>query len=191
MASSQSTPVTAKPQANEWARTILNSAAVLVDFETTGLRDSEICQIGVIDMQGNVLMDTLVKPSGKISAGATRVNGITNAMVQDAPGFTELYVKLSTIFAGKIVVAYNVAFDMGVLKGECSRRKLPTPHMVRWECAMKSYAQFYGQWNAERRSYSWQSLSKACIQQNVPIKNAHSAVGDCLLTLELIKVMAR
>lgn len=185
------THVNAKNQATEWARTILESSAVIVDFETTGLQDSEICQIGIVDMQGNALIDTFVKPSGRISPGATRVNGITDQMVMDAPAFTELYVKLSTVFAGKIAVAYNSAFDMGILKGECQRRKLPAPRTVRWDCAMKTYAKFYGQWNAQRRSYSWQSLIKACVQQEIRVKDAHSAIGDCLMTLELIKVMAR
>lgn len=175
----------------DWARKLLSTDFVILDFETTGLRDAQIVQIGVIDRQGQPLMNTLVNPGQPIPAEVSRVHGITDDMVSDSPGFGSLYVQLSVLLAGRVIVAYNASYDEGVLKGVCQRHGLPMPRARRWDCAMRAYARFYGAWNAGRRSYTWQSLSKACAQQSIQVNGAHSAVGDCLMTLRLIEAMAR
>ena len=39
---------------------------VILDTETTGLRENDVLlQIGIIDLDGNILMDTLIKPRKK------------------------------------------------------------------------------------------------------------------------------
>ena len=179
-----------KRKASDWARKMLDSDPVIVDLETTGLKDAEIVQIGVIDVSGQVLMDTLVKPSGPIPAEVTRIHGITDTMVVDAPTFTDLYTQFSVLLAGKIVIAYNVAYERGVIRGECKRRKLPVPRISKWACAMITYAQFWGDWNSHRKSFKWQKLVNACVQQNIVLDNAHNAAADCQATLALIKAMA-
>lgn len=179
-----------KEKASQWARQMLSSQAVIVDLETTDIQYAEIVQIGVIDMQGTVLLNTLVKPNGRISSGARAVHGITDAMVKDAPSFSAVYTQLSAALAGQIAIAYNADFDRGVLRGECQKRKLPVPKPKQWACAMKNYAAYWGKWNHQRYTFAYQSLSNACIQQNLAIEDAHSAVGDCLLTLKLIQAMA-
>ena len=169
---------------------MLAADPILVDLETTGLKDADIVQIGVIDVSGAVMMETLVRPTRPIPADVTRIHGITDAMVADAPSFTNLYTQFSVLLAGKLVIAYNVAYDKGILQGECKRRKLPMPRVAGWECAMINYAGFWGQWNSQRHSFKWQSLVNACQQQHIRLENAHSAVADCRATLALLKVMA-
>ncbi len=176
-------------EATAWAQVMQRHNAIILDFETTGLKDSEIVQIGVIDLQGGVLMDSLVKPMLPIPPEVTRVHGITDAHVQHAPSFPQLYVQLSVLLAGKIVIAYNVAFDKGILEGVCRRHKLPQMRPAGWECAMQNYARFWGQWDDSRRSYKWQSLANAARQQNVIVPD-HSAVKDCQTTLALLRIMA-
>ncbi len=175
----------------DWARELLDDDIVILDFETTGFGDAEIVQIGAIDGGGQVLMDTLVKPTGSIPSGAARVHGITDVMVQDAPGFPELYVSLSILLAGKRVVAYNAAFEKGIMNAVCKRHRLPSMRPRELTCAMIAYARYYGTWNEKRRSFKWQSLSNACFQQGVAVKNAHTAVADCVMTLELMKKMTK
>ena len=135
-------------------------------------------------------MDTLVKPVGSIPADATRVHGITDAMVVDAPDFKDVYSTLSAKLAGQVAIAYNASFDEGILNGVCKRRALPVPRARYWSCAMKTYAAYHGQWDTRRRSYSWQSLEKACRQQGVKVENTHDATADCKLTLALIRKMS-
>lgn len=179
----------ARQKVIEWARSLLQQQFVVIDLETTGMKNAEIVQIGIIDKDENVLMQTLVKPTSPIPPDVTRIHGITDTMVKDAPGFPQVYVALSTHLAGRIAVAYNSAFDEGILKGVCKRHGLPLTRPLRWECAMKQYANFWGMWDSGRQSYKWQSLSAACSQQQIAIENAHSAVGDCLMTLKLIRAI--
>lgn len=179
-----------KQKAVEWAQQMLSSPAVIVDFETTDIKFAEIIQIGVIDMRGNTLLETFVKPNGRISSGARRVHGISDDMVAHAPPFNEIYVQLSTLLAGQTAIAYNAEFDRGVLRYECQQRKLPVPKAKSWACAMKNYAAYYGKWNNQRYAFTFQSLSNACIQQHIDAGSAHQAIGDCLMTLKLIQTMA-
>ncbi len=174
----------------EWAREILSSDAVIVDLETTGLNDAAIVQIGVLDISGEVLMDKLVKPGRPIPAGATRIHGITDEMVKDSPLLNDLYIEFSILLAGKIAISYNSDYEERVISGECHRRKLPLPKPLNWQCAMKNYARFWGEWNPRRHSFAWQKLINACRQQNITVNNAHNAAADCQMTLALIKVMA-
>ena len=68
------------------ATKLLAAEPLILDTETTGLGDeAEICEIAVIRQDGSVVLDTLVRPTGKISEDATRVHGITDADVRDAP----------------------------------------------------------------------------------------------------------
>src|SRR5690606_33823093 len=54
---------------------------VILDTETTGLYDAEIVEIAVIDLGGNILMNTLVRPKNPIPAEVTAIHGINNEMV--------------------------------------------------------------------------------------------------------------
>lgn len=72
-----------------WARErTANPATIFLDTETTGLgRDAEIIDLGVVDMHGNVLIDTLIAPRSPIPPETTRVHGIVDADVIGAPGW--------------------------------------------------------------------------------------------------------
>lgn len=182
-----SQPPSSKEMMAKWARDLIKNNALILDFETTGVHGADIVQIGVLNMNGDTLYEQLVKPSVTIPSDAIRVHGITNEMVADSPPFEELYIEFSVLLAGRTIVAYNAEFDKGILTGVCKRRTLPVPRIKGWECAMRAYAryQFGG-----RGGGKWQSLSKACIQQGIPIENAHTALADCKMTWQLIKKMA-
>jgi DNA polymerase-3 subunit epsilon len=184
-----------------WARELLASEFVIFDFETTGLtayRD-RVVQIGIIDQNGQTRLDTLVNPGGRIPRGATRIHGITDAMVANAPTWKDVYSALFGALDGKIWLVYNLNFDRGFLLHECQRLDLTAPQPLRVEteedfrheshCVMRNYARYWGEpgW---RGGYKWQSLSDACRQQGIIPRSAHNAIADCLLTLELLKKIA-
>ena len=54
-------------------------------------------------------------------------------------------------------------------------------------CAMKAYAEFWGEWSEYHQRYRWQSLSEACRQQAVAVSAAHDALADCRMTRLLIE----
>ena len=75
------------------ARELLQAAPLFLDTETTGLHASDqIVEIAICDLGGNVLFDTLVKPTAPIPPEASAIHGIDDAMVASAPGWPEVCV---------------------------------------------------------------------------------------------------
>ena len=180
-----------RQQAARWAHVLLRGEFVIFDTETTGIGyDDELVQVGAIDQTGTVLLDTLVKPTRRITPEATAVHSLTADHVASAPAFPDIYPRLASVLKGRQVVAYNADFDSRLLQQACRQYDLPVIATQGWQCAMRRYAQYHGQWNPSRQSFTWLSLAAACAKERIPVTDAHSAVGDCLLTLRLIQRMA-
>lgn len=96
---------------------------VVFDLETTGLSPwggDEIVEIGAMRIFGNEIDDkeifhTLVNPGRPISDEASRINGITNAMVADAPSVQEVFPKFLDFVGQAWLVAQNARFDMSFI----------------------------------------------------------------------------
>jgi DNA polymerase-3 subunit epsilon len=142
----------------------------------------EIIQMAVIDLHGNSRFNANIRPSGKkrIESGATRVHGITMKDLENCRTFAEYEEEMRTTIGRSRVITYNAEFDMRLCwqSQRVSGGFLPA---AGWECAMLQYAQFIGEWNDYYGNYRYQKLPGG----------DHSALGDCLATLELIRHMAR
>jgi DNA polymerase-3 subunit epsilon len=181
-----------RAKVQEWARALFAERNFyVIDTETTGIgKRDEVVQIGVIDKNGEVVLDTLVKPTQRVPQGAINVHGISNEMLVEAPTFADVYTMLSMKLAGAPLVAYNMDFDWRILQQTATLYKLPMLRVGKRHCAMKQYAAFRGVWNLKRRSYTWHSLSKAATYEKITVVDAHSALGDVRMTLKLIERMA-
>lgn len=171
--------------AAEWARKVLaRPDAVILDTETTGLYGAEIVQIGILSMDGQVLLDTLVKPSVPIEPGAERIHRISEPMLVDAPTIADLLPQLREILGGAWVIIYNAAYDIQVLENSLVARglsiDLPVLGAADYECAMEMYSAWVGDWSSYHGNYRWQRLPGG----------DHTAIGDCRATLEVLKRMA-
>ncbi len=186
----------ARLQAAEWARNILRQDPLILDTETTGLEPyDEICQIAIIDADGKTLLDTLVKPTVRISYGAMGIHRITDAQVADAPTWSAIAPPIHEAISHRPLVIYNADFDLKLM----SQSSFAVGSAYNWRnpqvashCAMLQYAKFYGAWNDYRDDWAWQKLDVAVAQQglDVPDAPAHSALGDCLRTLAIVRAMA-
>lgn len=165
----------------KWAKLALqNVNAVILDTETTGLYDAEICEIAVISMAGNVLIDQRLHPIRAIESGAQRIHGLSAAVLQDEPRFGTIYDELKRVLeSADTVIIYNAGFDVPVLENTCRIHGLE-PIRFSAECAMLKYAEWYGEWNEYHGGWKWQKL----------VGGDHSALGDCRATLAAIKRMA-
>lgn len=166
---------------------------LILDTETTGLGyEAEICQIAIINSKGDALLDTLVKPVKPIPEDATRIHGITNEMVASAQPFNSRLI--IDFIAMRNVIIYNKDYDVQLLyQSALGESDIRTDWWVisNFYCAMKHFATIYGDWNDYRKSYRWKSLSVACGYYGIPVsENVHSALADCLMTLEVCKKMA-
>ncbi len=178
----------------EW----LNQNPLFLDTETTGLDDNaEVCEIAVIDRGGVAVLDTLIKPTHAIPQDATRIHGITNDDVATAPDFVDVLPKLIDILKCHTIIIYNANYDFRVLTQSAASAGLswrsfapifcPVSH-----CAMKLYAEFYGDWDEHRQSYTWQKLSDAAQQCGIELPpDLHRARADAELTRQVLIYIAR
>lgn len=174
------------------ARILLESNPVYLDTETTGMHfNSEVIEIGIIDDQGEVLFDQLIRPRGKIDPAAGRVHGITMEMLAGAPTWEQVWPQAEAVLAGRRIGVYNVEFDLRLMKQSHSRSWLnwTLPDAIFFDI-MKLYARFYGDWDPLHKSFRYQSLEIAGRQCGIRLTNAHRAVDDCLLTRALLHYIA-
>ena len=178
-------------QSIQWARNLLAHGFYVLDTETTGLgKADEIVQIGIVDRQGEVLMNQLIKPTIAIPHAASAVHGIHDGDVTAAPSFKDVYIKLSMLLAGQFVVAYNMDFDWRMLQQTAGRYRLPDVRIGKRDCAMKQYARFKGVRKDKGRNYVWHKLGNAVRQEGLQIFRAHDALDDARMTLALVHKMA-
>ncbi|HEX2620808.1 MAG TPA: 3'-5' exonuclease [Phototrophicaceae bacterium] len=163
---------------------LLQTGCVILDLETTGFvqPDVEIVEVAVVNHLGNVLLNTLVKPVGRIPSGASQVHGIFDEDVINAPAFGDIYPDLLRVVSGQPMVAYNYTFEQGILQTVCAKYQQPQL-ICHWHCAMREYAKFSG-------FGRFSKLTEACQREGVIVRNAHRALGDCQMTLGLMKKMA-
>lgn len=173
----------------EWARELLEKRDfVILDTETSGLEPgyAEIVQIAVIDHAGNTLLDTNVKPQQPErliertnGRSASDINGITPNMLVNAPAWPEVAAKLWPLVYDTNLVIYNADYDVAMIIGDCNRHQITMPDLTDADCAMRKYAEFYGEWSSYHNDFKWK-----------PLNGGHTALSDCLATLKLIHEMA-
>lgn len=99
----------------------------VLDLETTGLnvRDDEILSIAIIPMTGLRIhfgrsFYTLIK-SDKIERKSIKLHGICPGDLEKAPTLEDLYSKICAMLSKRIIVGFNVDFDIAFLR-EKSRK---------------------------------------------------------------------
>jgi DNA polymerase-3 subunit epsilon len=120
---------------------------VYLDAETTGLHESdEIVELTIIDDDGNILLNTLVKPIVHTYwPGAQRVHGISPMDVRNAPTQKQISDKIRDAVRGTRVVIYNAPYDSQYLP------ELEEAKEIR--CAMREFSD----WNKSK----WVNLTNA------------------------------
>lgn len=96
------------------------TAYVFIDVETTGLNPSNdaIVQLSAVRYFGEKAADginTYINPGKPIPASATRIHGITNAMVRGAPAIQDVREPFMDLIRDAVLVGYNVIFDLNFL----------------------------------------------------------------------------
>lgn len=177
---------------DQFSQIVASGNFVILDTETTGLHNAEICQIAIIDANGNPILDTLVKPTRGIPNDAWRIHGISNAKVAEAPSWLEVGPRVQAALRGRNVFIYNADYDVSVLHSASYSVGIDFEESWRAvHCVMTAFASFYGDWNEYRQSYTWKKLDFAARHLGVPVSGAHSALGDCKMTLGVLLEMER
>lgn len=157
-------------------------AYAVVDVETTGGRGDKhrITEIGVVKVRGGKVVDrfeSLINPQRPIPSGITRLTGINQEMVANAPYFFDIADELESLLEDAIFVAHNVEFDYGFIASEFRRigRVFRRPKL----CTCASMRRLY----PGHRSYS---LAALCREYDIPLKSHHRALCDAEAAAELL-----
>jgi len=173
--------------ASRWAQMALGDRrTVILDTETTGLEyDDQIVEIAIVSTQGEVLLNTLVRPTRPIQLEAAEIHGITDAEVRNAPLWPEVWEQVLAIFRNaRVVIIWNIDFDDRLMAQSCEAyginyhddmANLPGAALA---CAMRKHAAWFGEPHRDG-GYRWHSLN-----------GGHRALGDCLAVIERLKEMA-
>ena len=186
-------PVTpsVRQRAIETAKSLVKMRPVYLDTETTGLgKTDEIIEISIIDDDGSTLIETLIKPSQSIPSGSTAIHGITNEDVKSARAWPIVWPEIRSTLFGRAIIIYNAEFDVRMLQQSHQRYRLPWKEQLNTFDLLKIYAEFRGEWDANRKSYRYQSLDAAGKQCGIALPNAHRATADTLLTRALLHHLA-
>ncbi len=104
---------------------------IAIDFETATGSMNSACSVATVEVRDGQLKEswtTLIQPP-KLAFDDFNIgiHGISPKDVEDAPTFAEIWQELKERLAGKIVVAHNASFDMGVLKASLLANHLQAP----------------------------------------------------------------
>jgi DNA polymerase-3 subunit epsilon len=157
----------------------------VIDVETTGLSPNteKITEIAIYIHDGEQVVDefsTLVNPEKNIPFQITRLTGINNKMVRDAPKFYEIAKKIVEFTEGKIFVGHNVSFDYNFVRSEF--KSLGYDYNRKTLCTVKLARKLI----PGRRSYG---LGKLCKELDIQVSDRHRAHGDALATAKVLELL--
>ncbi len=174
-----------------WARArAADPTTIFLDTETTGLGPgAEIIDLAVVDVHGNVLIDTLIAPRSPIPPETTRVHGIVDQDVIGAPAWFEVYPTLAPLLRQRPVVVYNAEFDRRMIANCCAAGGI-AEDAAEWHCAMQHYAAWAGvRSNHKRQRYRLHKLGDALAEFDLPPGN-HRALADAQACRSLVVALA-
>jgi DNA polymerase III subunit epsilon len=187
--------LTASPRARSvaWAQEIVSDPrTVFIDTETTGLDETaEIVDIAVVGVNGDVLLDTLVKPRWPIPPGVSRIHGIYDRDVAHAASWSEVYGLALPLLVDRPVVIFNADYDRKIILQCCAHMQLPLIFGAgNWQCAMKRHAEYVGEPGRYGRGYRWHKLENAARSFGIA-PGGHRALGDAEACRQVVHAMAR
>lgn len=92
---------------------------IVFDVETPNHLNNRMSAIGISVVEDGAIRNSFfsyVNPEQEFDWFNTRLTGISEETVADAPTFGELWGELEPLFSSGILVAHNATFDLGVLK---------------------------------------------------------------------------
>jgi DNA polymerase III subunit epsilon len=158
---------------------------VVVDIETTGswANGDRITEIGAVKIRNHEIIGewhSLINPQRSIPANITRLTGITNDMVRNAPPFAEVADSFMQFMGDGVFVAHSVNFDYGFISYEYERleRRFRFPKLCTCAGTRRRYP--------GHKSYS---LGALCEIYGVDLKDHHRALCYARATASLLNLI--
>lgn len=159
---------------------------VAFDTETTGLRPQSEHLVEIAAVRFNLEsgakehFQSLINPEVPIPPGATRIHGITDAMVAKAPTLPQVLPLFFRFIEGAIPVAHNAPFDLGFIALHGLRIGHTLPEMPVLDSCMMARRVF-----TEQPSCRLQSLVEAF---GIGSATFHRAQADAISCMEVFRL---
>jgi DNA polymerase III epsilon subunit family exonuclease len=165
----------------------------VLDTETTGLRadrGDRIVAIACVRVRRGVVrsderFEALVNPERPIPPASTRIHGVTDDMVTGAPTIEGIFPRVADFARGTVLVGHEVWFDLRFLREATDRLALPPlsqSHPVLDTRALSEVV--HGSWGDH-------DLDAVAARLGIPLIGRHSALGDALVTAEILARLLR
>jgi len=170
---------------------------LIFDTETTGLPKGSLVQLDkqprVIEFAGIIWDDAtddeqehvwLFNPGIPIPPEASKVSGITDAMVHDAPAFAEKAPAIRALLVlADVVVAHNLFFDIHMVSNEFRRADTADVKWPKGICTVEATEHF------KSRRLKLAELHHHLFDEH--FKGAHRAIVDVRALLRCYKELIR
>ena len=168
-------------------------ALAFVDLETTGTTAATdaITEIGIVRIETDPCDElslrvsewsALVNPGIPIPPEIHALTGITNAMVRNAPSFSQVADKVAAMTADALFVAHNARFDYGFLKHAFAR--LQRRFSARVLCTVRLSRRLYP-------DEPQHNLDSVIARHGLAIDGRHRALGDARVLWTFVQALYR
>jgi len=151
---------------------------VVLDVETTGFNKSDrIVEIGFVVFKGEQVLEewsTLLNPQRDV--GKTNIHGVTASMVSAAPLFEDVINDIFRLINNRVLVAHQFSFDARMLIQEFNRANTQG-NLGKGFCTMIASRRLLLDCSS--------SLAETCKSLGIKTIDAHSALGDARMTMQV------
>lgn len=176
----------------------------ILDTETTSLFDFKkpadaegqprLAEMALILVDADLIVEAqhqiYIKPDGwEMSLDAGKINGLTTEflMKKGVPVAEALNLYSHIVNQGRIIVAHNAQFDLKIMRGALRRAGMPDLfENTKNICTMRG---LMGHVVKQDGKKGFPKLSDACAHFGIVLQGQHTAMGDALATLQLLKQM--
>lgn len=155
----------------------------IVDTETTGMRPpfSRVVDLGILRVENGTVVkkyQTLLNPGSSIPYAVSRIHGITDEMVADAPSFADVAIEVQEMLDGAVFVAHNAQFDHAFMKAEFRRLRMTfEPELL---CTVQLSRALF----PDVRGHSLDAIIE---RFNIRMEDRHRAYPDAAAVWEFLK----
>ncbi|HEY0003806.1 MAG TPA: 3'-5' exonuclease [Pyrinomonadaceae bacterium] len=158
-----------------------NERSLIIDTETVGAGPTlEIIEIAFGDARGEIIFESLVQPVFNPLPPRSKHHRFERSEFESAPCWIDIWPALEALINGRLLIAYNAAFDRRAFAATCSRYRQSSTERG-WRCAMQLIKSVSG----AKKSVT---LEQACALYGLPGGN-HRAAYDVQATYKLLEAL--
>jgi len=171
---------------------ILNEDTLLLGLAITGEgKLDEIIEVCLVDLDGNILMEQLIRPTVTVSEQAHKINGISFNDLVDEPSYLSIYTELLELVEGKMVCIYNADLGARIVRQTSQKYNLESPLNYTKDifCIMENYSEIKDEYDKDWNRKKYKSILEAAREESIEYDSERGtrARVEALIAYQLIQ----